>query len=213
MLSKTLRLLSVLVLVAAASRTGRLARAEPDSRTIAGVGDSNRVICGPNCLYMFLAILNCPVAYNDVAGVLPLGRHGVDFLQMRDAARKFGVSCGIRHCRFEELADCTFPVVGHIERRRSREEGDQDSRGHFVIVVDVTNTQVNAIDGTTGEAIAYTHDGFRRLWTGYLLVPFEGLRGFRLWIDLAILFCGLVLSYKVFSGSYYSRQQNVWGRL
>jgi hypothetical protein len=213
MLGKTLCLPAVLALVAAAAPTEDPPRAEPDSHTLAGVGDSQRVICGPNCLYMFLAILNCPVAYSDVAGVLPLGRHGVDFLQMRDAARRFGVSCEIRHCRFDQLASCTFPVIGHIERRRSREEGDQDSRGHFVIVVDVTNTQVNAIDGTTGEAIAYTHDGFQRLWTGYLLVPLEGLQGVRLWINVAILLCGLALSYRLFSSSQFSRQRNAWGRL
>jgi hypothetical protein len=96
-------------------------------------------------------------------------RHGVGSLeQLRIAAGRLGLVCGVYSCGFANLMSLNQPAVVLVE------SGGLSNAGFIVLLsVDVKGSgdeRVLLLDGATASLCAVPLDQFRRQWSGHLLI-------------------------------------------
>jgi hypothetical protein len=132
-----------------------------------------RLLCGPNSLYLLLKLHGCSVRYADVKKEVLLSEDGVSMLQLRNAAKRWGLPAAVRRCQTteEDLSGCSLPLIAHINK-----DAIIRPEGHYVVVVQVIpdgdKRGVRVIDGTSGKLIRYDWDHFLHYWDGYILEPY-----------------------------------------
>ena len=134
-----------------------------------GVDESaERNVCGPNSLYLFLSLHNVACDYSDVRKLVHVSRNGSDMLSMRNASTSLGLPSEIRSYQLRDLPRIPRPFVAHLRSRQgpSLETG----WAHYIVVLDSDSKRVWALDGTSGEEVVLTTEGFGHLWSGHALV-------------------------------------------
>jgi hypothetical protein len=126
------------------------------------------VMCGPNSLYMLLKLHNVPVDHGVIEKHIPSNREGMSLLELQEASNALGLRTQVRRCSIDELQR-TFrsPVIAILNL-----EGGPHH--HYVVIVDITQDTVTALDGTTGEKNTFPTRWLKRGWPGYVLMPVSG---------------------------------------
>jgi ABC-type bacteriocin/lantibiotic exporter with double-glycine peptidase domain len=126
--------------------------------------------CGVNSMYALLRLLGAQVSYQEMEAELPVGPAGSTLKDMREVACRHGVAARVVRATPEQLWRCELPVIAHLEKN-STDDFDNQSRGHFVVLVQADSQFVRYIDGTSGFVKTTSADEFVRQWSGLLLVP------------------------------------------
>jgi hypothetical protein len=120
--------------------------------------------CGLNSLYLCLHAHGYSVNYEDLERTLPIGQRGNTFIELRDAARHFGLNMTVYRCAPAYLSQCTLPAIILLEMPRNNE-------GHYFVLVRCDESGFQLIDGSLATHKYLTPDEFYRQWTGYILTP------------------------------------------
>ncbi len=126
--------------------------------------ERQKVICGPNCLYMLLSLHNKPVDQSLFVRYFPTHQDGLSLLELQEAATSMGLPSEVLRCTYDELQrSFDSPIIAYLS-------GDGP---HYVVVHSVDSESVSILDGTTGEEQRLTRKEFERTWSGYILHPRE----------------------------------------
>lgn len=120
--------------------------------------------CGPYSLYILLRLLGHDADFAQLLDSFQYTNRGVDMLQLKEVSDRQGCPCVVAQMAPEELNSNQLPMIVLLRP-------PVGGKGHFSVLTAVTDKTYDIIDGTTGERVSLTHDGFRRLWTGYALYP------------------------------------------
>ena len=120
------------------------------------------VLCGPNSLYMMLALHSVVVDHRVVDDHIPSHPDGMALVDLQDASRALGLAVELRRCSIPELQQrFQSPVIAYL--------ADETLR-HYVVVIAMSEDDVTYLDGTTGEQITVRNDVLTHSWTGYVLM-------------------------------------------
>jgi hypothetical protein len=119
--------------------------------------------CGANSLYIVLRLAGKHPAYEELSQMLVKDK-APTLDELRRAARYWGVDLALARLTREELRRAPLPLIAHFEGVGS----DGRFGGHFVVVVETNDSEVNFIDGTHGGALSKSWHDFGRLWSGYV---------------------------------------------
>jgi ABC-type bacteriocin/lantibiotic exporter with double-glycine peptidase domain len=118
-------------------------------------------MCGPNSLYMLLALHGVSVDRRRMKEYIPSHREGMSLLELQEASNELGLKTEVRQCSIDELRRVfDSPVLAYLHK---------DS--HYVVVIAMTDESVTVLDGTTGERSAFSTQELSEVWSGYVLMP------------------------------------------
>jgi ABC-type bacteriocin/lantibiotic exporter with double-glycine peptidase domain len=126
-------------------------------------GWRSRLICGRNSLYLFLKSHGYHVTYPELHNSVPLGELGSSFGDLRRAAEGFGATVDVLRTSLDRLASCSLPAIVLLE-------ATQSPSGHFVLLVDVDDTNVLITDPTSTSSVRMPRAKFLRSWSGFAMV-------------------------------------------
>jgi ATP-binding cassette subfamily B protein len=102
-----------------------------------------------------------PVGLQQMRQLAGTDRIGTNLLGLLEAAQKLGFAAKAVKGPFEALAQAPLPAVAHVR--------NAEGLGHFVVLHRVGARTVIVADPARG-VVKMTHDEFRSMWTGYLLL-------------------------------------------
>jgi Peptidase C39 family len=148
------------------------------------------VMCGPNSLYMLLALHDVPVDYQIIEKYIPPHREGMSLAELREASNTLGLRTEVRRCSTDELCHrFQSPVIAYV---RAFNGGSQLNGTHYVVVIGITDDSITLLDGTTGKMGTFPRLWFNDFWLGYVLLPVsDQFTSFR--ILLTVSLCGWLL--------------------
>jgi hypothetical protein len=121
-------------------------------------------LCGPNSLYMFLALHDLPVDGRVIEKYIPSHREGMSFVELREACNALGLGAQVRRCSIDDLCDLSdLPAIAYLT-----------GPSHYVLVIDITSHSVTFLDGTTGAKETVNRTWLNRFWSGYVLIANPG---------------------------------------
>jgi ATP-binding cassette, subfamily C, bacteriocin exporter len=118
--------------------------------------------CGAACLSSVASHhgLNVPIAR--IRQYASTDKKGTNVLGMIEAAEKMGLSAkGVRG-EFDSLFKIPKPTIAHIILK--------EVLHHFVVIYNTTDKHIEVMDPGVGKIIKYTHEEFKKLWTGVLIL-------------------------------------------
>lgn len=127
------------------------------------------LFCGVNSMYVFLRLQGVQVSHQEMEADLPVSARGSTLRDMREVARRHGVAARVVRATPEQLWRCELPAIAHMEKD-STAGYDNQSRGHFVVVVGADRRVVRYIDGSSGIIQTKPAAEFLRQWSGLLLI-------------------------------------------
>jgi ABC-type bacteriocin/lantibiotic exporter with double-glycine peptidase domain len=132
---------------------------------------------------MLLALHDLPVEHAAIEKYTTADREGISLDEIKDATNALGLRTHVRYCSLEELRR-TFrsPILVRLR---------YGIRHHYVVMIGMTSDTVTLLDGTTGAMEKHTIPWLEARWSGYVLMPDEGLP--ILWLGLGISLCAWTL--------------------
>ncbi len=146
----------------------------------------NRLMCGPNSLYMLMSLHDVPIDYGAMEKDISWHSQGMSLLDLQKTSSTLGLRTEVRYCSINELRrGFRSPVIACLEI---------GSRYHYVVVIEITDDSLTMLDGTTGERNTVPRRWLNAFWSGYVLVPDSGFSAS--WLILAVpLFVWLLLGF------------------
>jgi hypothetical protein len=124
---------------------------------------SDLLRCGPNSLYVFMALNGQGgIRYDDLPQ-MPVTSQGTSLADLCSAAITLGADVEIR--RYEKITDVPLPAIIH-----RMQAADAITRFHYDVVYKLDRNTIYTINGTTGEDHRIPAEKFGKLWMGYALV-------------------------------------------
>ena len=121
--------------------------------------------CGPSSLFMFLVASGySEVTYEQLEAV-PISPEGTSLLNLRDAARKFGVNAEIRKYHPGELDSMPLPAIAQMLASPSTL-----TKFHFNVVYKIAPDRVYMLNGTTGYEEVLLRSRFNDFCSGYVMI-------------------------------------------
>lgn len=158
------------------------------------------VMCGPNSLYMLLALHNIPVDHRMIEKYVPSHREGMSLTEMKQASNALGLRTEVRRCSIDELRrGSQLPVIAYL----IKDPHYLIANPHYVVVYGMTGDSVNVLDGTTGERMTFSSQKLNGIWSGYVLMPESGLSVSGLFLAFS-LFGWLLLGFLTLKKNRYS---------
>jgi ATP-binding cassette, subfamily C, bacteriocin exporter len=118
--------------------------------------------CGAACLASIAAYYNLQLPIARIRQYASTDKKGTNVLGMIEAAEKLGFQAkGVRG-PFESLFKIPLPAVAHVIIK--------DVLHHYVVIYQVTNSHVIIMDPGDGQVHKKTHEEFKQLWTGVLVL-------------------------------------------
>jgi hypothetical protein len=152
--------------------------ADPDAPDVPGppapegIGARAELVCGRNSLYLLLKLLDRPVTFAQVEAAVPVGPHGTNMLQLRNAALDLGLAdAGVYRCSFDDLVGCPKPLIAHLTLPLNPAEAGAAEAGHYVVVLSADQEHVTYLDGSFGTTRVSGTGQFRKRWSGHVLLP------------------------------------------
>ncbi len=127
--------------------------------------------CGLNCLYGYLKLHDKTISLKAIDEAVPVGDEGANMADLRRVAIRLGLPSRVVRAGSSDLAGFTLPVIAHLRGRG----------GHFVLLLGANTNVVSVSDMTNGRINDMSHDSFLAVWSGYLLVPDDGIP-LRFWV-------------------------------
>ncbi|TLU96443.1 peptidase domain-containing ABC transporter [Dyadobacter sediminis] len=122
--------------------------------------------CGAACLASICAFYKLIMPIARIRQYASTDKKGTNVLGMIEAAHKLGFQAkGVRG-HFENLAGIPKPAIAHVIVK--------EVLHHFVVIYEVSGMLVTVMDPGTGKLEKYTHDAFRKMWTGVLILLLPG---------------------------------------
>jgi len=145
--------------------------------------------CGLNCVYMMLSLENLSPDYEELNRCVQIGPKGNNMVELRDAARQFGLDTTVYQCDINDLDQCPTPFIAYMKPVPDR------PNGHFIVVLEPSRRMFRVMDGSFPWVGTMTPERFRNEWGGRVLGKTIHERPARTWgISIGGLGC-LVLLY------------------
>jgi hypothetical protein len=136
-------------------------------------------MCGPNSLYMFLALHDIPVNKHTIEQLTPSHPDGMSLAELKAAAMSFGLKTYVRRRSMEELrGEFQSPVIAYLVNGATK---------HYVIILQISEETVTLLDGTSGEKETLKCRWLEGSWSGYVLMADDGLSTSWLLVASALL--------------------------
>lgn len=122
--------------------------------------------CGAACLASISAYYKLMMPIARIRQLASTDKKGTNVLGMIEAAQKLGFQAkGVRGT-FESLFKIPKPAIAHVIVK--------EVLHHFVVIYDVSETHVTVMDPGVGKMEKHTHEEFKKLWTGVLILLLPG---------------------------------------
>lgn len=122
--------------------------------------------CGAACLASICAFYKLIMPIARIRQYASTDKKGTNVLGMIEAAHKLGFQAkGVRG-NFENLAGIPKPAIAHVIVK--------EVLHHFVVIYDVSESWITVMDPGTGKMEKHTHDEFKKIWTGVLILLLPG---------------------------------------
>jgi predicted double-glycine peptidase len=155
--------------------------------------------CGPNCLYMLLALHDVSIDNRAVEEYISLYPRGMSLFDLKEASAALGLRTEVRRCSIEDLRrNFQSPVIAYLV---------DGIRKHYVILVNISADAATILDGTTGEIDAVKIQWLNRSWSGYVLMHEPGFSA--PWYVLAVCLAGCLLLICLALKLYRSRSPHL----
>lgn len=140
--------------------------------------------CAGNVAFLFLRLCGVEVTRDDVLKAVPSGARGTNLLDLRNAIGKYGVDVRAVECPAESL-NRYVPVIARL--------GASDDEGHYVLVRQIDEELVFAVDGTTAMSVEFPLLSFDQEYSGHAIIRDDGSLALRAFTGLNGVFAVLVL--------------------
>lgn len=111
--------------------------------------------CAQNCIRFCCVLHGIPLAIEDICTLLPPKPQGESLREIHDTLEYIGFIAEGHELGYEQLIQCRFPVITHLQR-------------HFAVVEKVENSYVWLL-GEDGRREIMRVEDFKALWTGHVL--------------------------------------------
>jgi hypothetical protein len=162
------------LVVAGSLAMASAASSSPDSADAPWHLASKRSYCTINSLYVFAALRGHRLDYHLLEKQVDRSADGMSIIDLKELASTFGINVQVCRSSLAAVRSSSLPAIVHTLRLRGNA---LDQVGHFVVLLDVGDSRVTYIDGTSGELIHARREWFEDVFTGYLLVDSALLRG------------------------------------
>lgn len=119
---------------------------------------------GVNCLYLQLRLLGYAGSYEQVVEAVPGGAEHASLAGLAEAAKRLGFVLVPTKLSISELTRLRSPVITLFEEAEL-------GRGRFHFVIGFSQTKAHLIDGNFITRYEMPIDQFRRVWTGFAVIP------------------------------------------
>ncbi len=118
--------------------------------------------CGAACLASIAAFHNFKLPVARIRQLASTDKKGTNILGLIEAANKLGFDAkGVRG-EFDSLFKIPKPAIAHVIIK--------DVLHHYVVIYNTTPKYIEAMDPADGAMHQYTHEEFKKLWTGVLVI-------------------------------------------
>ncbi len=123
--------------------------------------------CGAACLASIAAHYQLQIPIARIRQYAGTDKKGTNMLGLLEAAEKLGFEAKGVRCDFESLFKIPKPAIAHVVIK--------EVLHHYVVIYEVTKTQIKFMDPVDGKIHKKTHEEFKKEWTGVLalLLPKE----------------------------------------
>jgi ABC-type bacteriocin/lantibiotic exporter with double-glycine peptidase domain len=118
--------------------------------------------CGPACLVSVAACHGIRIPLSRVREMASTDTSGTNVLGIIEAAEKMGLTARGVKGPFEALPGAPTPSIAHVVLR--------DRVCHFVVLVSFGKQHIKYMDPAHGSIVRSSHEAFRRIWTGILII-------------------------------------------
>jgi len=146
--------------------------------------------CGAACLASVAAFYKLQLPVSKIRQYASTDKKGTNILGLIEAATKMGFSAkGVRG-EFDALYDIPKPSIAHVIVNKVLH--------HYVVIYKVTKNAVEVMDPGDGRVHKYTHDKFKEMWTGVLviLMPNDEFRAMSETVSISKRFWYLIKPHK-----------------
>src|SRR5258706_5720864 len=118
--------------------------------------------CGEACLASITAFHNLKLPVSRIRQLASTDKKGTNVLGLLEAASKLGFDAkGVRG-EFDSLFKIPKPTIAHVVVKKVLQ--------HYVVIYDATPKYIEVMDPGDGQMHRYTHDEFKEMWTGVLVL-------------------------------------------
>jgi ABC-type bacteriocin transporter len=118
--------------------------------------------CGAACLASVAAFHDLRLPVSKIRQLSSTDKKGTNVLGLIEAATKLGFDAkGVRGV-FDSLFKIPKPTIAHIIVKEVLQ--------HYVVIYDTTPKYIEVMDPGDGQAHLYTHEEFKKVWTGVLVL-------------------------------------------
>lgn len=118
--------------------------------------------CGAACIASVSASYGLKLPLAQIRQYAYTNKKGTNILGMVDALSKLGFKAKGVRAEFEALNVIPKPTIAHVTVKKVLK--------HFVVIYKVSNTKLKYMDPSDGKMHEITHDEFRKMWTGILIL-------------------------------------------
>ncbi|CAG5074804.1 Lactococcin-G-processing and transport ATP-binding protein LagD [Dyadobacter sp. CECT 9623] len=122
--------------------------------------------CGATCLASISAFYKLTIPVARIRQYASTDKKGTNVLGLIEAATKLGFNAKGVKADFEQLPHVPVPVIAHVIIKQILH--------HYVVVYNVSATQVEVMDPARGELVKMSHDEFKGIWTGVMILVQPG---------------------------------------
>lgn len=118
--------------------------------------------CGAACLVSVAASYGLKLPLARVREMASTDRAGTNVLGIIEAAEKMGLTARAVKGSYEALPGAPTPAIAHVILKKKIY--------HFVVLVSVGKYRIRYMDPAHGSIVAISHEAFRQIWTGILVI-------------------------------------------
>lgn len=122
--------------------------------------------CGATCLASIASYYKLTIPVARIRQYASTDKKGTNVLGLIEAATRLGFNAKGVKADLEQLPHVPVPVIAHVIIKGILH--------HYVVVYRVTASTVEVMDPARGELMKMTHDEFRGIWTGVLVLVQPG---------------------------------------
>lgn len=146
--------------------------------------------CGASCLASIAAFHKLKLPVSRIRQLASTDKKGTNVLGLIEAATKLGFDAkGVRG-EFESLFKIPKPAIAHIIVK--------EILHHYVVIYNATPKYIEVMDPGEGAMHRYTHEEFKKLWTGVLVLlwPNQSFEAGNTKISVSARFWALISPHK-----------------
>ncbi|NOT74433.1 MAG: peptidase domain-containing ABC transporter [Cyclobacteriaceae bacterium] len=146
--------------------------------------------CGAACLASVAEFYDLKLPISKIRQLSSTDKKGTNVLGLIEAAQKLRFEAKGVKAEFESLFKIPKPSIAHVIIDKVL--------NHYVVICDATSKYIEVMDPMDGELHRYTHDNFKSIWTGVLvlLLPTQSFEKGNTKISVASRFWELIYPHR-----------------